>query len=61
MTTRLRDGHAELADRLNAAAHEGRLWSRRELTQLLTQARDAILCCPHEGCAYCWTVEKKPR
>jgi hypothetical protein len=57
----LREGRAELHDRLNAAAHEGRNWTRKELTGLLTEARDTILTCPVEGCAYCWNVTQNTR
>jgi hypothetical protein len=66
----LRLGRAELHDRLNAAAYEGRAgkreradgvawWSRDELCDLLVEARDAVVRCPHEGCAYCFTAEKE--
>jgi hypothetical protein len=46
---------------LNAAAFEGKAWARRELALLLRQARDAVVKCPHEGCAYCWNAEQEAR
>ena len=56
----LREGRAELHDRLNAAAYEmaDGLWSQGELIGLLVEARDAVTRCPHEACAYCYQVER---
>lgn len=71
MTSTLREGRAELHGRLNAAAYEGRYsrqeagitgaahWTRQELCELLAEARDAVIRCPHQTCAYCYQVERK--
>ena len=63
-TTRLREGHAELHDRLTKAVQRQRPYSRgtwAELAALLAEARDALLKCPHIGCAYYYQVEKETR
>ena len=61
MTDRLREGRGELHDRLNAAAYEGKLWPRRELEELLSEARDEVVRCPHAECAYCYQLDKETR
>lgn len=65
----LRAGRADLAERLNKTADrasrnpqtttEVEFWDRVELSILLAEARDAILHCPVEGCAYCYTIEQQ--
>ncbi len=65
----LRAGRAHLADRLGAAAVEGRnpdphanaaFWSRAELCDLLVEARDAVLTCPRTpDCTTCFTLERE--
>jgi hypothetical protein len=57
-------GRQELHQRLKERAHlcnfrpDPRAY-RPSLTELLEEAAQAVLTCPHEGCAYCFHLERE--
>ncbi len=54
----LREGRADLHQRLNKAAAMYADTGQSQLVALLTDAAKATLTCPHD-CNLCWQVERK--
>ncbi len=55
----LREGRADLHQRLDKAAAMYADTGQSQLVALLTDAAKATLTCPYVDCAYCWQVERK--